>query len=113
MSWVEDTLNQVDFIEEVFSKENISLPWVDFVSATKLMLYGGFILTIGEELIVPDELKAHSSTRLYDYEETTSIFNKRKIKSLSGFGEYNSQVIHSDDYLQLIIVSEKGFYVYK
>lgn len=88
-------------------KKSISLPWFDFDKKTNRMLYGGFDIKIGETATLPDNLKAHSSIRLYDYEEITNIFSERKVKTISGYGSYNSLIPHDSDYLQLVIVSVK------
>lgn len=88
-------------------KSSISLSWFDFNHQSQRMLYGGFNLKLGSEVSIPKSLDAHSCTRLYDYDEIKTIFQKRDITTYLSFGDYDKTIPSDSDHLQLIIVSQK------
>jgi SAM-dependent methyltransferase len=88
-------------------ENSISLPWFDFDYKSQRMLYGGCTLVFGEEVKVPDDLNAHSSIRLYDYNEIVTIFKNNGIITQSGYGDYDTTISHDEDHLQMIVMSQK------
>jgi SAM-dependent methyltransferase len=91
---------------EIGSKQ-ISLPAFDYDASTKRMLYGGFGIELGEIARLPQSIEAHSSTRLYSFEEVTEIFSKLGVETVTGYGDYdlNTPIHHKN--LQMLIISVK------
>lgn len=91
---------------EIGSNE-ISLPMFDYDAQTKRMLYGGFGIRFGEIAQPPKSIDAHSSTRLYSYEEVKEIFGKLSVETIAGYGDYDFEIPMGHKHLQLVIVSQK------
>lgn len=85
----------------------IALPWFDYNESDKRMLYGGFDIPFGAPATPPQSLEAHSSIRLYSYEEVKNIFYEMGISVLAAYGDYSLNVLADHKHMQLIIVSEK------
>lgn len=88
-------------------QNSISLPWFDYDSTTKRMLFGGFELSLGKPLELPSCLEAHSSTRLYSFAEVTELFDTLGVDTLSAYGDYDLAEPSDHKHLQLLIVSQK------
>lgn len=86
----------------------ISLPWFDYDEVTKRMLFGGFDIPLGEPVRLPENLEAHSSNRLYSFDEVASIFKTLSMKTIASYGDYNIDKPFHHKNMQLIIVSEKN-----
>ena len=86
---------------------SVSLPWFDYDPATKRMLYGGFTIPFGEMAKPPASIDAHSSTRLYSYEEVTEIFRRYGVTAIAGYGDYDMDIPMDHRRLQMLIVSQK------
>lgn len=87
--------------------DSISLPVFDYDAETKRMLYGGFGIVFGEVARPPASIDAHSSTRLYSYDEVKDIFSKLGVETLNGYGDYNLATPADHRHLQLLAVSAK------
>jgi SAM-dependent methyltransferase len=85
----------------------ISLPVFEYDEKTKRMLYGGFSIVLGEVAKAPESIDAHSSSRLYSFEEVREIFGSLGVETITGYGAYDMGVPMSHKNLQMIIVSEK------
>lgn len=85
----------------------ISLPSFEYDTATKRMLYGGFGIQFGEVAMPPESIEAHSSTRLYSYEEINEIFDGLGMQTVAGYGDYDKSVPMHHKNLQQVIVSAK------
>ncbi len=85
----------------------ISLPSFEYDAASKRMLYGGFSIRFCEIAMPPESIEAHSSTRLYNYEEITEIFNNLGMDTVAGYGDYDMTVPMHHKCLQQVILSVK------
>ncbi len=85
----------------------ISLPAFEYDASAKRMLYGGFGIRFGEIATPPESISAHSSTRLYTYEEVKEIFRGFGVETVAGYGEYDLAVPMHHKHLQQVIVSVK------
>lgn len=88
-------------------QNQISLPWFDYEESTKRMLYGGFSISLGEIVQLPESLQPHSYTRLYDFDEVTEIFKLYRVNILTSYGDYSMDQPSDPKHLQLIIISQK------
>ncbi len=71
------------------------------------MLYGGITLEFGKKLEKPVMIEAHSSIRLYDFDELTVLFEKNQVRTIKAFGAYNEDVLEHHKHMQLLVVSKK------
>lgn len=86
---------------------SISLPQFEYDEKKKRMIFGGFSIRLGEVARKPDSIQAHSSTRLYSYDEITHIFDTLDVDTKLSFGDYDMNVPYSHKYMQMVIVSQK------
>jgi SAM-dependent methyltransferase len=87
--------------------QGISLPSFEYDAASKRMLYGGFGIRFGEVAKPPENVEAHSSTRLYNYEEIKEIFNSLGVETVASYGDYDMSVPMHHKCLQQVILSVK------
>ena len=85
----------------------VSLPSFEYDAASKRMLYGGFGIRFGEIAMPPESIEAHSSTRLYSYQEIMEIFNELGMNTVAGYGDYDMSVPLHHKCLQQVILSVK------
>lgn len=88
-------------------EKSISLPQFEYNHKTKRMLYGGFNIKFNEIAKPPKNIEAHSSIRLYSFEEITKIFNGLNIDTKMCLGGYDEKVSYHHKLLQMVIVSQK------
>lgn len=93
---------------EIGEKE-LSLPEFHWDKETRRMLYGGWGLKFGEiaQRPMPEEMTAHSCTRLYSVGELETIFKSRGMAIKKTFGRFDQAVPASHRELQLLVYSQK------
>lgn len=79
-------------------EESVSLPEFSWNKETKRMLYGGWGIRFGEIAVKPDEIKAHSSIRLYSKEELDEILNSRGMKIIKTFSDFDGNPVTPKDF---------------
>lgn len=88
-------------------ESQISLPCFEYDEKTKRMLYGGFVIDFGKIAEPPESISAHSSTRLYSYDEVTEIFGELGLETQAKYGQYTMDIPHTHKNMQMLIVSKK------
>ena len=84
----------------------LSLADFEWDSQSSRMFYGGLDFKYGEILTKPVEIFCNP-TRLYNLQELELIFQSREMVIRQAFGEYDLNTPASDDYLQLVVYSQK------
>lgn len=90
-------------------EKGLSLPEFHWDKETRRMLYGGWGIKFGEIARKPkfDEMKAHSSTRLYSITEIEEIFKSRQMIIKNTFGKFDKSIPASHREMQLLVYSQK------
>ena len=92
----------------VFGNQSLSLADFEWDARQKRMFYGGLELKYGEVLTRPEEIHCNP-TRLYNLGELSKIFQKRGLRILNAYGNFDKTVLATDDIFQIQVLSQKNF----
>ena len=89
-----------------FGSQAMSLADFEWDEKHSLMFYAGLEIKYGEIFTRPEEIYSNP-TRLYNLQELSVIFEKRGMLIQQAFGNYDKNILASEDIFQIQVLSQK------